>query len=86
MSPESYVLLLISCWLLLASALLWGMLRIARRHYASSVAEAPEQPVGDAAQASASVARQPARPRRAASQPYRGAIDNMLCLSGKLRF
>ncbi len=33
MSPESYVLLLISCWLLLASALLWGMLRIARRHY-----------------------------------------------------
>lgn len=33
MSPESYVLLLIGCWLLLASTTLWGILRISRRHY-----------------------------------------------------
>ena len=33
MSPESYVLLLIGCWLLLASSTLWGILRITRRHY-----------------------------------------------------
>lgn len=33
MSPESYVLLLIGCWLLLASSTLWGILRISRRHY-----------------------------------------------------
>ncbi|WP_150302764.1 hypothetical protein [Pseudomonas saliphila] len=33
MSPESYVLLLIGCWLLVASSTLWGILRISRRHY-----------------------------------------------------
>src|SRR5688572_8876306 len=33
MSPESYVLLLIGCWLLLASTTLWGILRVTRRHY-----------------------------------------------------
>lgn len=37
MSPESYVLLLIGCWLLLASTTLWGILRVTRRHYLEPV-------------------------------------------------
>ena len=32
MSPESVILLMIAGWLLVAAAMLWGMLRIARRH------------------------------------------------------
>lgn len=32
MNPESLILLMICAWLLLAAALLWGMLRVARRH------------------------------------------------------
>lgn len=32
MGPESVILLMISAWFLVAAAMLWGMLRIARRH------------------------------------------------------
>jgi hypothetical protein len=32
MGPESVILLAISAWFLVAAAMLWGMLRIARRH------------------------------------------------------
>ncbi|MDQ7984641.1 hypothetical protein QYS36_06785 [Pseudomonas sp. G34] len=32
MSPESYILLMISGWLLVSAAMLWGMLRLLKRH------------------------------------------------------
>jgi hypothetical protein len=32
MGPESVILLMISAWFLVAAAMLWGILRIARRH------------------------------------------------------
>ena len=32
MGPESVILLAISAWFLVAAAMLWGILRIARRH------------------------------------------------------
>lgn len=36
MGPASIILLMISAWFLVAAAMLWGMLRIARRHAAYS--------------------------------------------------
>ncbi|SDG31349.1 hypothetical protein D16iCDA_03215 [Pseudomonas seleniipraecipitans] len=32
MSPESYILLMISGWLMLSAAMLWGMLRLVNRY------------------------------------------------------
>lgn len=32
MAPESVILLAVSAWFLVAAAMLWGMLRIVRRH------------------------------------------------------
>lgn len=32
MSPESYILLMISGWLLVSAAMLWGMLRLLNRY------------------------------------------------------
>ena len=32
MGPESVILLAVSAWLLVAAAMLWGMLRVVRRH------------------------------------------------------
>lgn len=32
MSPESYILLMVSGWLLVSAAMLWGMLRLLKRH------------------------------------------------------
>ena len=34
MGPESVILLMISAWFRVAAAMLWGLLRIARRHVA----------------------------------------------------
>ncbi|QIB49587.1 hypothetical protein [Pseudomonas sp. OIL-1] len=58
MSPESYVLLLIACWLLLASSTLWGILRVTRRHYLEHPDTANE-PISEQDLAH----RNPARPR-----------------------
>lgn len=86
MSPESYVLLLISCWLLLASALLWGMLRIARRHYSTN--GLPEN------EAEHSIPRYKPGVRaaenagcrtRALPQLYRGQLTRLLCAPAKFR-
>lgn len=41
MPPESIVLLLIGTWLLVAAAMLWGMLRIARRHHRPAPTQRP---------------------------------------------
>ena len=41
MSPESIVLLLVGTWLLVAAAMLWGVLRIARRHQRPAPAAEP---------------------------------------------
>lgn len=71
MSPESYVLLLVSCWLLLASALLWGMLRISRRHYPAldhSDASADAAAQAEAAARVAQRSRQ-AQPRKLRNLP-----------------
>ncbi|TBU72769.1 hypothetical protein DNK06_21345 [Pseudomonas daroniae] len=32
MSPESYILLMISGWLMVSAAMLWGMLRLVNRY------------------------------------------------------
>lgn len=37
MNAESVILLMISGWLLVAAAMLWGMLRLARRHQAMAM-------------------------------------------------
>lgn len=43
MGPESVILLAVSAWLLVAAAMLWGMLRVVRRH-AMHQQEAPKLP------------------------------------------
>lgn len=71
MSPESYVLLLISCWLLLASALLWGMLRIGRRHYPTVEQCEAQNHQADQMEAAALVAQRTrqAQPRKLRNLP-----------------
>lgn len=68
MSPESVILLAVSAWLLVAAAMLWGMLRVARRH---TPLQTPTQ-----AAAAAPSKRKPVRSRRqrpALSPAYRAA-------------
>ncbi|TBV01516.1 hypothetical protein [Phytopseudomonas dryadis] len=43
MNPESYILLMISGWLLLSAALLWAMLRLVHRHQLEAQLAAQEQ-------------------------------------------
>ncbi|MBD9484109.1 hypothetical protein IB229_14085 [Pseudomonas sp. PDM14] len=43
MSPESVILLMISGWLLVAASMLWGMLRLARRHQTMAMLAQSEQ-------------------------------------------
>lgn len=68
MSPESVILLAVSAWLLVAAAMLWGMLRVARRH---TQLQTPRQTV-----AAAPSKRKPVRPKRqrpVMSPAYRAA-------------
>jgi len=44
MGPASIILLMISAWFLVAAAMLWGMLRIARRHAVHSQPRATMPP------------------------------------------
>jgi hypothetical protein len=41
MSLTMAIFMMIGAWLLIAAAMLWGVLRIARRHYPQSPASAP---------------------------------------------
>lgn len=86
MSPESYVLLLISCWLLLAAALLWGMLRIARRHYATNGLEDCEAETRSERPTMYAITTRPTRSRLGtASQFLPVPFANMVCAPGKTR-
>ncbi|MBD9416157.1 hypothetical protein IB234_16475 [Pseudomonas sp. PDM16] len=71
MGPESIILLMISAWFMVAAAMLWGMLRIVRRHAADVGPRAL-----DNAQVVHHVKRRPQRPklpRPAFSPAYRAA-------------
>lgn len=54
MSPEGFIVLLVVGWLLVAVAMLWGMLRIAHHHHHPST-RAPRQ---------AAHPRKPGKPRQ----------------------
>ncbi|TLX55187.1 hypothetical protein DN824_20030 [Stutzerimonas nosocomialis] len=43
MTPALLICAMIGGWLLVAAAMLWGMLRIARRHYPRETSERPVQ-------------------------------------------
>ena len=76
MGPESIILLMISAWFLVAAAMLWGMLRIARRHAAHS-SHPESRPVERAPLARNGGKRRPAQrpklPRPVLSPAYRAA-------------
>lgn len=86
MSPESYVLLLISCWLLLAAALLWGMLRIARRHYATNgIANCEDETASQCNTTSNLADDYVTFASRSAPRISPGQFASMLCTPGKTR-
>ncbi|MBD9425466.1 hypothetical protein IB232_09065 [Pseudomonas sp. PDM15] len=71
MGPASIILLMISAWFLVAAAMLWGMLRIARRHSAYSRPRAVMPP--PAAIPTRRKAPRPKLPRPVLSPAYRAA-------------
>lgn len=71
MGPESVILLLISAWFLVAAAMLWGLLRIARRH-ASYNQPRPMAPAAPALPARRKAPR-PKLPRPIQTPAYRAA-------------
>lgn len=70
MNAESVILLMISGWLLVAAAMLWGMLRLARRHQTmamlahSEQAQAQDQAVEQLKVVPARRAHKPPKPRK----------------------
>ncbi|MBC3949108.1 MULTISPECIES: hypothetical protein [Pseudomonas] len=45
MSLEMTIVMLISAWLAVATAMLWGVMRISRRHHHRSAPPAPTKPL-----------------------------------------
>lgn len=73
MGPESIILLMISAWFLVAAAMLWGMLRIARRHATYSQPRPVERATAPRNAGKRRPAQRPKLPRPVLSPAYRAA-------------
>jgi hypothetical protein len=72
MGPASIILLMISAWFLVAAAMLWGMLRIVRRH-AHYHQPRPHESVQPAIVRARRKPQRPKQPRPVLTPAYRAA-------------
>jgi len=73
MAAESVILLAVSSWFLVAAAMLWGMLRVVRRHARDAAERQPALPLRESPPEPRRKPRRPRQPRPVFSPAQRAA-------------